>query len=135
MAPFVEKCIESIRNQEYQNLEIILVDDGSTDNSGEICDAFAKKDNRIRVIHKRNAGVSAARNSGVDACTGDYICFVDGDDYVMPDYVSYMLALEITYDADIALTMRMFGNFDEEQSKKDDIKVWTGEDAVEAILC
>lgn len=135
VAPFVEKCIKSIRNQEYQNLEIILVDDGSTDNSGEICDAFAKKDNRIRVIHKRNAGVSAARNSGVDACTGDYICFVDGDDYVMPDYVSYMLALEITYDADIALTMRMFGNFDEEQSKKDDIKVWTGEDAVEAILC
>lgn len=122
-------------NQEYRNLEIVLVDDGSTDNSGEICDAFAKKDNRIRVIHKRNAGVSAARNTGIEACTGDYICFVDGDDYVMPDYVSYMLALGITYDADIALTMQMFGNFDEEQNDTDDIKVWTGEAATEAIMC
>lgn len=73
--------------------------------------------------------------SSIEACTGDYICFVDGDDYVMTDYVSYMLALGITYDADIALTTQMFGNFDEEQNQKDDIKVWTGEDAVEAILC
>lgn len=135
MEQFLGKCIESVCKQGYRNLEIILVDDGSTDNSGEICDAFAKKDDRIQVIHKRNAGVSAARNSGIEACTGDYICFVDGDDYVMPDYVSYLLALGITYDADIALTTQMFGNFDEEQNQKDDIKVWTGEDAVEAILC
>lgn len=69
VVPFVAKCIESIGNQEYQNLEIILIDDGSTDNSGEICDVFAKKDNRIRVIHKRNAGVSAARNTGIEAYT------------------------------------------------------------------
>lgn len=132
---FVAKCIESIMNQEYRNLEIILVDDGSTDNSGEICDAFAKKDNRIRVLHKRNAGVSAARNTGIEACTGDYICFVDGDDYVMPDYVEYMLGQITENKADIALTTQMFGNFDEKQVKKDKIEIWNGEDAVEAILC
>ena len=94
VAPFVAKCIESIGNQEYQNLEIILIDDGSTDNSGEICDVFAKKDNRIRVIHKRNAGVSAARNTGIEACTRDDICFVDGDDYVIPDYVRKLFLLQ-----------------------------------------
>lgn len=94
VAPFVAKCIESIGNQEYQNLEIILIDDGSTDNSGEICDVFAKKGNRIRVIHKRNAGVSAARNTGVEACTRDDICFVDGDDYVIPDYVRKLFLLQ-----------------------------------------
>lgn len=71
MEQFLGKCIESVCAQNYRNLEIILVDDGSTDNSGEICDAFAKKDDRIQVIHKRNAGVSAARNSGIEACTGD----------------------------------------------------------------
>ena len=65
MEQFLGKCIESVCAQNYRNLEIILVDDGSTDNSGEICDAFAKKDDRIQVIHKRNAGVSAARNSGM----------------------------------------------------------------------
>lgn len=93
VALFVAKCIESIRNSEYQNLEIILIDDGSTDNSGEICDVFAKKDNRIRVIHKRNAGVSAARNTGIEACTRDDICFVDGDDYVILDYVRKLFLL------------------------------------------
>ena len=64
------------------------------DNSGEICDVFAKKENRIRVIHKRNAGVSAARNTGIEACTRDDICFVDGDDYVIPDYVRKLFLLQ-----------------------------------------
>lgn len=94
VAPFVAKCIESIGNQEYQNLEIIMIDDGSMDNSGEISDVFAKKENRIRVIHKRNAGVSAARNTGIEACTRDDICFVDGDDYVIPDYVRKLFLLQ-----------------------------------------
>lgn len=132
---YVSKCIESICQQTYQNIEIILVDDGSSDHSGEICDIFAKKDDRIRVVHKGNAGVSEARNSGIEACAGDYVCFVDGDDYVMPDYVSYMLELGIGHDADIVLTTQMFGNFDEIQNSEDHIRVWTGEDAVEAILC
>lgn len=132
---YVSKCIQSIREQTYSNLEIILVDDGSTDNSGVICDEYEKKDIRIKVIHKKNAGVSAARNTGIDRCTGDYICFVDGDDYVMPDYVGYMLEQIIRNEADIALTTKMYGNFDEKQVSNDEIEVWTSEDAVEAILC
>lgn len=94
VAPFVAKCIESIGNQEYQNLEIILIDDGSTENSGESVCLCEKGQSGIRVIHKRNAGVSAARNTGVEACTRDDICFVDGDDYVIPDYVRKLFLLQ-----------------------------------------
>lgn len=102
VSSFLSKCIESICEQEYPFLEIILVDDGSTDESGKICDSYAEKDARIKVIHKQNQGVSSARNTGLDVATGRWICFVDGDDYIMPEYVSYMLALGVAYDADIA---------------------------------
>lgn len=81
---YLKKCIESILNQSYNNLEIILVDDGSTDNSGEICDGYAEKDTRIKVIHKENGGPSAARNLGLDIASGDYISFVDSDDFIHP---------------------------------------------------
>lgn len=77
---YLDRCINSIINQTYKNLEIILVDDGSTDSSGIMCDEFALKDNRIRVLHKKNGGVSSARNAGMDIATGDYIGFVDSDD-------------------------------------------------------
>lgn len=100
---FVGKCIESILNQSYKNLEIILVDDGSTDNSGEICDEYAAKDNRIKVIHKENGGLSSARNAGLDVATGDYIGFVDSDDYIHPDmYATLLYAIE-KENADIAM--------------------------------
>lgn len=132
---YISKCIQSICEQTYNNIEIILVDDGSTDNSGIICDEYEKKDVRIKVIHKENTGVSATRNMGIDKSTGDYICFVDGDDYVMSDYIEYMLEQLIENNADIALTTQMFGNFDEKQVEKDEMKIWNGEDAVEAILC
>lgn len=79
---YVAKCVESITNQTYSNLEIILVDDGSTDKSGIICDEIAKEDKRIRVIHKNNGGLSDARNRGLDVATGEYIAFVDSDDYI-----------------------------------------------------
>lgn len=79
---YVAKCIESIQNQSYQNLEIILVDDGSTDDSGDICDQYAAYDDRIKVIHQENGGLSAARNTGIEAANGDYIGFVDSDDYI-----------------------------------------------------
>ena len=79
---YVKRCIDSIVNQTYQNLEIILVDDGSTDSSGKICDSFSKIDARIKVIHKTNQGLGMARNTGLDYATGEYICFFDGDDFV-----------------------------------------------------
>ena len=79
---YLSKCIESILSQTYKNIEIILVDDGSPDNSPQICDEYAKKDDRIIVIHKANGGVSSARNAGIDIATGKYIGFVDPDDYI-----------------------------------------------------
>lgn len=80
---YLQECLDSIINQTYKNLEIILVDDGSTDNSGIICNEYAKKDNRIKVIHKKNGGLSSARNAGMDECSvGGYITFVDSDDWL-----------------------------------------------------
>lgn len=127
--------MDSILAQTWDFIEIILVDDGSTDNSGFICDQMQQKDDREKVLHKSNGGVSSARNSGIEMASGGFICFVDGDDYVMPDYIEYMMGQITKNNADIALTTQMFGNFDEKQVKKDEIKTWNGEDAVEAILC
>lgn len=127
--------MDSILAQTWDFIEIILVDDGSTDNSGFICDQMQQKDDRVKVLHKSNGGVSSARNSGIEMASGGFICFVDGDNYVMPDYIEYMMGQITKNNADIALTTQMFGNFDEKQVKKDEIKTWNGEDAVEAILC
>ena len=79
---FLSKCIQSIINQSYSRLEIILVDDGSTDDSPQICDEFKEKDKRIKVIHKKNGGLSDARNVGIEVASGEYIGFVDSDDYI-----------------------------------------------------
>lgn len=90
--PYLSRCLDSIINQTYRNLEIILVDDGSPDRCGEICDEYARQDSRIRVIHKANGGLSDARNHGIDVAIGDYIAFVDSDDYVATDMYEKMLA-------------------------------------------
>lgn len=90
---YLDKCVQSIVNQTYTNLEIILVDDGSSDNCPEICDTWAEKDSRIKVIHKKNGGVSSARNAGLDTATGDYIGFIDSDDYPDKDMYSYLISL------------------------------------------
>ena len=81
---YLHRCVDSIRNQSYTNLEIILVDDGSPDNCGKICDEYAEKDNRVVVVHRKNGGLSAARNSGINICKGEYIGFVDSDDCIHP---------------------------------------------------
>ncbi|MBQ7001959.1 MAG: glycosyltransferase [Oscillospiraceae bacterium] len=89
---YLPKCLDSLVGQTYRNLEIILVEDGSPDNCGAICDAYAAKDARIRVIHKKNGGVSSARNAGLAAVTGDLIGFVDGDDFIAPDMYERLYA-------------------------------------------
>ena len=99
---YLNKCVESIVNQTYKNLEIILVDDGSPDNCPQMCDAWAKKDGRIKVIHKKNGGASSARNAGLDAATGEYIAFVDGDDYLSAEIYETLLKLILTHRADAA---------------------------------
>ena len=83
---YLDRCISSICGQTYRELEVILVDDGSTDGSGRICDEWAEKDDRVHVIHVKNGGVSRARNLGIDAAHGEYICFVDSDDWIEADY-------------------------------------------------
>lgn len=90
-------CIESILNQTFDDFELILVDDGSTDNSGKICDEYSEKDNRIRVIHKPNGGVSSARNAGIEAAKGEYICFVDSDDYLESNYLKELIETKKKY--------------------------------------
>lgn len=102
---YLEKCVYSLLTQSYKNLEIILVDDGSPDNCGKICDRFQIMDNRIKVIHKINGGLSDARNVGVEVATGEYITFVDSDDYVDNDYINYLYSLLKTNDSDISIVM------------------------------
>lgn len=98
---FLCECVDSIINQSYTDLEIILVDDGSTDGCSEICDSYAEKDNRIKVIHQKNQGLSAARNTGLEHMRGDYLTFVDSDDYLMPSAVERMYTLAKSYEADM----------------------------------
>ena len=100
---YLEKCIESVLNQTYTNLQIILVDDGSPDNCGKICDEYAKKDSRIEVIHKANGGLSDARNVGISKAKGRYIGFVDSDDYIKENMYEILLNLIKKYDADVSI--------------------------------
>lgn len=103
VADYLKICIDSVLKQSYNNLEIILVDDGSTDISGNICDDYALKDNRIVVIHKENGGLSDARNAGMQIATGEYIAFVDSDDFIHKDMYRTLKELLEQYDADLAI--------------------------------
>ncbi len=96
------RCVDSLLCQTYKNLQIILIDDGSPDRCGTICDWYAEQDPRITVVHQRNGGVSAARNAGLDAVKGEWIAFVDPDDYVTADYIAYLYTLITDHNADIA---------------------------------
>lgn len=99
---FLDACVCSVINQTYNNLEIILVDDGSTDNSGALCDKWKVTDSRIKVIHQKNQGVSAARNHGLETATGDFISFIDSDDVVEPEMYELLMGIVVNRGADIA---------------------------------
>lgn len=103
VAPYLDDCLASVCAQTYRNIEIIVVDDGSTDGGGAICDAWREKDSRIRVIHQPNAGVSAARNAGLDVCTGQLISFVDSDDWLDGQLYEKLVACLEENDADAAM--------------------------------
>ncbi|MBZ4027796.1 glycosyltransferase [Lactobacillus johnsonii] len=100
---YIDECIISLIHQTYKNIEIILVDDGSPDKSGAICDKWAAKDERIKVIHKENGGLSDARNAGIEIASGDFLAFVDGDDWVSVDFVEKMIESLIKYDSDMVV--------------------------------
>lgn len=103
MEKYINRCVDSIINQSYKNIEIILVDDGSKDNSGKICDDYKLKDKRIKVIHKKNAGLGFARNTGLENASGDYIAFVDGDDSIKNDHLENMITAIKKYNADTCM--------------------------------
>ena len=100
---YIERAIESVLRQTYQNLEIILVDDGSPDRCGEICDAYARRDARIKVIHKPNGGLSDARNAGLDVMKGAYVAFVDSDDYIAPFFIEALYQALVETGSDVSL--------------------------------
>lgn len=135
---YIHRCINSILYQTYSNLEIILVDDGSPDHCGEICDEFAKHDDRIKVYHKVNGGLSDARNYGVVRSSGKYIAFVDSDDYIAPNYIEYLYNLIDTHQADIS-GCYMIKTYSDEveyciQQNLPDVRILSGYDASKCLL-
>lgn len=133
----LSKCIESIVKQSYQNLEIILVDDGSPDKCGDICDEWALKDNRIIVIHKDNGGVSSARNLGLKKATGKYIGFVDSDDYIKLDMFEKLYKMNKKYDAQLSVcnVFGVSGNDIEVYNRQSFIKLMFSKDGPQGFLC
>ena len=100
---YLQRCLDSIVGQTYKNIEVILVDDGSSDSSGQICEEYASKYKFLRVFHQKNQGQSASRNYGTNMAMGDLVTYIDSDDFVTPDYVEYLIYLMNRYDADIAV--------------------------------
>ena len=98
---YLNKCLDSILAQTFTDFELLLIDDGSTDNSGKICDEYAAKDNRVKVFHKENGGVSRARNLGLDNASGEYLSFIDSDDYIRPEMYAELLAVADKYNVDL----------------------------------
>ena len=103
MEKYLTQCVSSLINQNYKDVEIILVDDGSTDASPQMCDEFAKQDDRIKVIHKTNGGQGSARNMGLDIANGEYISFIDSDDWVDINMYTHLLSVSEKYDADLVV--------------------------------
>lgn len=113
---YLARCIDSILKQSYSDLEIILVDDGSTDNSGKICDQYREIDDRIVVIHKQNGGLSDARNVGMKKANGQYLAFVDSDDFIHPRMYEILMNLLLDYKADMVISN--FAYYDEEKKRQ-----------------
>ena len=134
--PFLRRCVDSVRGQSYENLEIILVDDGSDDGAPMLCDQLAAEDGRITVIHKANGGQSSARNTGIDKASGAFISFVDSDDYIAPDMISTLHTLAVENSCDIAKVDYISVKTDKHQPircrKK--ARVYAGGDVEEAFL-
>ena len=137
---FLEESIESVTNQTYLNLEIILVDDGSTDGSGEVCDAYAAKDSRIRVIHQENKGLSGARNAGLEIMTGEIVAFLDSDDAFYPEMIQKMVETMIETDSDVVVcqfdSCRTLGKMMPKRRKRNgsDPTVYNRKAALQALI-
>lgn len=135
---YIGACLKSVASQTYQNLEILIVDDGSTDGSGKICDAFAETDPRVRVIHQENQGPSVARNRGTEEACGNYISYVDGDDILLPDYFALLFRNLKKSGAEISvlnhLTFQKEGELKKRNRISPDFEIISGKQAAERII-
>ena len=134
---YLSRCIESILNQTFTDLELILINDGSTDRCGEICDLYNKKDTRVNVIHKENGGVSSARNVGIDVAKGEFIGFIDPDDYIDEDAIEYLYKLAKENKADISCyKMKTYKNgvLVSNLNKAEEIKIYVGEEIIKEYV-
>lgn len=134
---YLHTCVDSILKQTYENLEIILVDDGSPDNCGSLCDSYAAQDPRIRVIHKPNGGLSDARNAGLEIATGEYVGFIDSDDYIAPDMYRVLYDAITKHHADVAVCSSQ--NVCESETKifpvsQGNVRVYTGNESSYALF-
>lgn len=131
---YIHRCIDSVLNQTYKNIEVILVDDGSPDNCGIICDEYSQKDERIRVIHKKNGGLSDARNAGINTVSGEYIGFIDSDDWIENRYIEKLYRLINKYHADVSVCNFIRISYEDEilnNNFKIEIKEYTNIQALE----
>lgn len=131
---YLEACIESLVHQTYEFIEILIIDDGTRDSSGIIADKWADKDSRIKVLHKENGGVASARNAGLKMASGQFVVFVDPDDWVTYDYIEYLLKLQRIDDADVCMTTALFTRKGEKQNEKIIEKTITPEQAATLLL-
>lgn len=129
---YLDKCVRSIMNQTYRNLEIILVDDGSPDNCPAMCDAYAKEDPRIKVIHKENGGQADARNQGIDIASGEYIGFIDSDDFVDEDMYEYLIEIAQKEQADV-VTCECYDYYAEKEILRHDCDFYEKTNRIDAI--
>lgn len=131
---YLEKCIDSILLQSYKNIEVILVDDGSPDNCSKICDAYKIKDNRIKVIHKKNGGLSDARNIGIIAAKGKYMMFIDGDDFIAPNTCEILIKKMLEFQTDLVICNFFWfysnENYIKNKSELVSEKIYTGDEAL-----
>ena len=135
---YIDRCLESVVNQTYKNLEVILVDDGSTDNSGKICDAHKEKYKMTKVIHKENGGLSSARNEGLKYVTGQYVFYLDSDDYISKDCIEHLVKISTQKNADISIIkmINIAENTNEEikELKNEKLIVMNSEKAIKESL-
>lgn len=133
-AEFMIKLVDSILNQTYRNIELILVNDGSPDDSGKIADRYAQKDSRVISLHKSNGGCCDARNYGLARVTGEYLMFADGDDWMEPDCIEYLVTIAEQNNCQMAMSDSIFTTVDRRQNSVDNIRVLTPEEATCSIL-
>lgn len=131
---FLRKGLDSLVNQTWDNIEVLMIDDGSTDTSGNICDEYEKNDNRFIAIHKENSGVCDSRNKGLERATGEYVCFMDGDDWFAENFVEYMMSLIEQTNTAMVFSDKLFTTYDRTQNENDTVEIWNSEKAISNII-